>query len=61
MVSGMPQPAAPQAIDVHLAWPLCPGVINLINPVQVVLRQDVVVNGDLILDARFKPFEGVRS
>jgi hypothetical protein len=61
MVSGMPQPAAPQALDVHLTWPFCPGVIDLVDPIQAVLQQDVVVDGYLILNMRLKPFEGIRS
>jgi hypothetical protein len=50
---------APQALDVHLTWPLCPGVVDLVDPIQAVLQWDVVVNGDLVLDMRLEPFEGV--
>jgi hypothetical protein len=61
MVSGMPQPVIPQALDIDFAQPLCPGVIDLVNPIQVVLQWDVIVNGDLILDMRFEPLEGISS
>jgi hypothetical protein len=60
MVSGVPQPATPQALDVHLTRPLCPGVIDLVDPIQAVLWWDVVVNGDLVLNMRLEPFEGIR-
>jgi hypothetical protein len=55
----MAQAMAPQALDVYLAWPLCPGVIDLVNPVQVVLRWDVVVDGDFVLDARLESLESI--
>jgi hypothetical protein len=60
-VSGVPQATAPQALDVYLTRPLCPGVIDLVDPVQAVLWWDVVVDGDFVLDARLEPLEGVRS
>jgi hypothetical protein len=59
VVSGMAQVTAPQALDVHFTWPLCPGVIDLVDPVQVVLRWDVVVDGDFVLNVRLESLEGV--
>jgi hypothetical protein len=58
-VSGVAQAMAPQALDVYFTWPLCPGVVDLVDPIQAVLWRDVVVDGDLVLNMRLKPFEGI--
>jgi hypothetical protein len=58
-VSGVAQATAPQALDVYFTRPLCPGVVDLVDPVQAVLRQDVVIDGDFVLDAWFESLEGV--
>jgi hypothetical protein len=60
-VSGVAQATAPQALDVYLTRPLCPGVVDLVDPVQVILQWDVVVDGYLVLDMGLEPFKGVRA
>ena len=60
-VSGVAQATAPQALDVYLTRPLCPGVVDLVDPIQAVLRRDVVVDGDFILDTWLEPLEGICS